>query len=84
MQKTSSEDQDNKSFINISKEKKFQQSECTLSNNLGSSERNSFNNKCLKCKKPTEIVCNNCLNAAYCSRVCQNNHWIEEHHKKCK
>ncbi|XP_076627804.1 uncharacterized protein LOC143345009 isoform X2 [Colletes latitarsis] len=38
---------------------------------------------CLRCSKPSTVVCSICLEAKYCCKECAELHW-QEHYKNCK
>lgn len=39
---------------------------------------------CLQCGRESSVACGICEEALYCSKTCQETHWITEHHKDCK
>ncbi|XP_021755587.1 ubiquitin carboxyl-terminal hydrolase 18-like [Chenopodium quinoa] len=40
-------------------------------------------NSCASCGKPASKVCTGCKLVRYCSAMCQKQHWLSEHRKKC-
>ncbi|KAJ8680269.1 hypothetical protein QAD02_016056 [Eretmocerus hayati] len=44
----------------------------------------TLSSTCLVCGEPSQLVCDNCKKATYCSKECQEKHWKKKHYKKCK